>query len=185
MLRGWDWLRFCMSLWRRRMPFTGLGSRWSRIGERYPSAVRAAAIRSSGTARPAISRMRASISAARDKRRRSPTGTSTSRSLVAAPDDAHLDAVGRAAMGDHLVDQAAQQRLAALIAERRILPQSRQPTAGLQEGGTQVRADRVGPAALGLTPGEAVLSIRAGRATPLPNGVPTRPRPAGWRDRRC
>src|SRR3954464_3501665 len=170
MLRGWDWLRFCMSLWRRRMPFTVLGSRWSRIGERYPSAVRAAAIRSSGTARPAISRMRASISAARDKRRRSPTGTSTSRSLVAPPDDAHLDAVGRAAMGDHLVDQAAQQRLAALIAERRILPQSRQPAARLQEGGTQVRADCVGAAGFGLTAGEAVLGIPQGGPRPFPAG---------------
>jgi len=62
--------------------------------------------------------------------------------------------VGGAAVGDHLVDQAAQQRLAALVAERRILPQSRQPAARLQKGGAQVRADRVGPAALGLTPGE-------------------------------
>mgnify|MGYP006988252373 CR=1 FL=1 len=40
----------------------------------------------------------------------------------AAPDDADLDAIGGAAVGDHLVDQAAQQRLAALVAECRILP---------------------------------------------------------------
>ena len=83
--RGCDWLRFSRRPCRRRMLRTVLGRTRSRIGERCPSAVSAAAIAVSLWPSRASSRMRASSSACRDSAASEPTATGMSSALASPP----------------------------------------------------------------------------------------------------
>src|SRR5687767_11697078 len=71
---------------------------------------------------------------------------------AAPPDDPDRDAVGRAAMSNHLVDQTAQQRLFALGTQRRVLPECWQATSSLQKSTSGIGTDleRAGTGRLAL-----------------------------------
>src|SRR4051794_17596175 len=78
---------------------------------------------------------------------------------AAPPDDPDRNAVGRAAMGDHLVDQTAQQRLLALGTQRRVLPQRWQAASGLQKSTSDIGTDLERANAAGLPLSEALFGL--------------------------
>lgn len=125
--------------WCRRMRCTVPGRTSSvRQGERWPSAVSTRTISSSCRPSRASSSTRLHLGRARQGGKRVHRQRHRELAdLAPAPDDAHAGRIaGRAAQG-HLVDQAAQQRLAVLAADARVGTKRGQPFAKRQGLGAQ------------------------------------------------